>query len=184
MKTKPLEINDKILDKIISAAYGDAGFLDTIYVKKIINKHENAKLLFEQYSAVAKEVHKLKEEEFSVELLKLPRIKNLTNKEITNSFWIDLLSIIINRPLISTLAALIIISVITLSLINNKQIEYRYTPAEITLVEEQARKALDVVGKVFSETKITIRNEVLGEKVGNPIRKSMGIVNIIFNKGE
>jgi len=184
MNTKPFEITDEILDKLISTAYGDAGFLDKIYVKKLIRKHENVRLLYEQYSAVANEVHKVKEHEFPYQLTKPLPIRNVNYKEFKNSFWVDLLSIIINRPLISTVTAIVMITAVTVSLINIKQVEYKYTPIEITTADEQVRKALGIVSKIFNETKTTLRNEVLGEKVGTPIRESIGIVNIIFNKGE
>ena len=184
MNTKPFEISDEILNKLINTAYGDANFFDKIYVKNLIRKHENVRLLFEQYSAVANEVHKVKEDEFLTESIKNRYFKGINYKATRSSFWVDFLSIIINRPLMSTITAIILITAVTLSLINNKQVEYNYSAKEITLADEQARKALGIVGRIFNETKITLRKEVLGEKIGAPIRESIGVVNIIFNKGE
>ena len=62
-------MNDKLLEKIISVAYGDASFIDKIKIQRLAKKNKEVKELWESYRQTAAEVHKLKEEECPNELL-------------------------------------------------------------------------------------------------------------------
>jgi len=53
---------------------------------------------------------------------------------------------------------------------------------EIRIADKQARYALAIVGKIFDQTKITLKNEIFQDKIGRPIKESFGIVNKLFNE--
>ena len=183
-------MNDMLLKKIISAAYGDANLLDKIKINRLANKNKEVKELLESYKQTALEVHKLKEEEYPDELL--TGIENLTVKIIkqSNIFSADIFSIIFTRPLASAAAVLILVTFILLGIFMNRSIQHQYTKTEIENADRQTRQALDIVSKIFYQTNITLKEEVLNSRVAKPIRESIVIVNDLFaaenklNKGE
>ncbi|MFA7418503.1 MAG: hypothetical protein WCZ90_02365 [Melioribacteraceae bacterium] len=177
-RKKQFELTEEIKNKIIAAAYKDASCLDRISVWRLISKSEEAKFLFESYRATAIAVSKLSEEECPSSVIKT--IEDKTEKAVSNNFINDLYSIIFARPAISLAMVLVIVSVITFGVIRNKTVEYEFTQEEVIEADKQAQQALAIVGNIFKQTKTTLENDVLGDKVAKPLNKGFGILNNIF----
>lgn len=173
-------MNDKLLNKIISVAYGDAGFGDKIRIRLLANKNDEVKKLLECYRKTAEEVHKLKEEECPEELLNGIEGQTINVVKHSDTFVFDFFSIIFTSPLVSTAAAFVVIAMIMLGIFLNRSIQHQYTTAEIELADKQAKHALAIVGRIFNQTNHTLKEEVLNSRVAKPIRESMGIVNNLF----
>ena len=78
-------MNEKLLNRIISVAYGDADFFEKLKIYFLAAGNSEVKRLLSEYKATAKAVHKLEQEECPQEIL--ARVKNNTlNKE--NNFII------------------------------------------------------------------------------------------------
>ena len=92
--------------------------------------------------------------------------------------------------MISAAATVVLAVIIFLGIFANRSIQHQYTKAEIEYADKQARQALDIVSKIFNQTNVTLKEDVLNSRVAKPIRESMGIVNGLFttdnkfNKGE
>lgn len=181
-RKKYYELNDEMLDKIISVAYKDAGLKERIEVYRAASVNEEIKNLLKSYKETAKEVHEINEEEYPEELMHTRKLVNLPTERIKNYFLNDLIYIVFARPIVTTAVSVILIGALITALVLNRPVEYRYSESEIRLADKQAKYALALVGKIFNDTKITLNNEIFQEKIGRPIQESFGIVNKLFNE--
>ncbi|MDP3583149.1 MAG: hypothetical protein Q8S39_14535, partial [Ignavibacteria bacterium] len=100
-----------------------------------------------------------------------------TNKP---GFLNDLYTIAFARPVVSLAVVLVVISAITFGIIRNKTVEYEFTEAEVIEADKQAQQALAIVSNIFEQTKTTLEDDVLGNKVSKPLNKGLGIINNLF----
>ena len=184
--TKEFKISEELLSKIISAAYGDAGIKDKLIVRRHSKKHEEVRKTFEEYRAIASEVHMIKDNVCPEKLIQnLPGNYEVHNEK-RKSFSSDFYSMIFSKPFISATVSLVLIAAIVFGIFNNRPLQYQhnYSQAEIQFAEKQAEQAFAIVGKIFNETSSTLTNEVLESRVARPFGESAGIVNNLINKGE
>ncbi len=173
-------MDDKLLEKIISVAYGDATWIEKIKIHRLAKENSEVKELLENYERTASEVHKLTEEDCPDELLIKIRSKTLNVVKKSNTFTADFFSIIFRRPVISAAATIVLVVFILLEIFHNESMQYQYSRAEVELADKQARQALAIVGRIFNQTNVTLKEEVLNSRVAKPIQESMGIVNGLF----
>ncbi len=178
-RKKSFELNEEMVNKIISVAYEDASLLDRIKVMRAASRNNEVHNLLNLYKTTANEVKQLGEEEFSREIFKSIENRTVPVKRTTDKFIYDFISIILSRPIVSTVTSVILIAAIIASLIINKPVEYSYvyTTAEITEAEKQAGYAFAVVGNFFKETHSTLQKEVFGNAVAKPFGQSIRIIN-------
>ena len=179
---KSFNIDNDLLNKIISVAYGDASLKDKLHIRRLAGNREEVKKLLEEYRAVAAEVHSLKEEDCPQTLIHNLPVKALRRKSLS----MDLYSLIFSKPIFTAAVSAVLLAAVVFGIMNNKPIAYRhnYSQADVLLAERQAKQAFAIVGKIFNETSTTLKNEVIESKVAKPIGESLGIVNNLINKGE
>lgn len=179
---KSYELNEEMLNKIISVAYGDATFKDKFIVMRAAKQNPEIYKVFTSYKQTAKEVDVLREEEYPDDLLRNIVKKNFPKAKNTNSFLFDFYSVVFSRPFISATTTIILIGAIITTLIINKPVQYnyKYSEAEIISADKQVRQAFNIVGKFFKQTQSTLENEIMGERVAKPINEGIGIVNNIL----
>lgn len=181
--TKFYKIDEQLHDKIISAAYGDAGIVDKIKIYFLSKKYHEVKSLFEKYRSTSKAVHSLEKEVLPDELLEKVKIKTGFKETQKNSFFFDFYSFVFARPALSGFAtALLIIIIIISAFIKGPEFQTQYSKEEIALANRQTKQALAIIGKVFSKTEKTLKNEILAKRVGKPINEGLNIVNDLFNE--
>ena len=181
-RKEAFELNEEMINKIISVAYKDATLMDKFIVMTAAAQNPEIREMLSSYRQTAKEVEELHEEEFPDDLLKNVIRKNLPVLKNKSSFLFDLYSTVFSRPVISAVTTIVLITAIVTTLVVNKpaQISYRYSQAEINSADQQARKALAIVGKFFKQTQTTLENEIMNERVAKPINNGIGIVNNIL----
>ncbi len=182
-RKKSFELNEEMHNKIISVSYGDAPLLDRIKVMRAAATNDEVRDLLNSYKKTACEVKQLDLEEFPQELLKSVESKTVSLKKNTNTFFYDFYSIILSRPIHSAATTILLVAAMVLSLIINKPVQYNYSATEVNVAEKQAKYAFEIVDKIFKETNITLKKEVLGKAVAKPIYESIGVVNKLI-KGE
>jgi hypothetical protein len=181
-RKKVFEPNEEMINKIISVAYKDATLMDKFIVMRTAAQNPEIREMLSSYRQTAKDVEGLREEEFPDDLLKNVIRKNLPALKNKNSFWFDFYSTVFSRPVISVFTTIVLITAIVTTLIVNKpaKISYHYSQSEINAADLQARKALAIVGKFFKQTRSTLENEIMNERVAKPINNGIGIVNNIL----
>ena len=179
---KSYELNEEMINKIISVAYGDATLIDKFIVMRAAEQNREIREVLNSYKQTAKDVDALREEEYPNDLLKSVVKKNFPPVKNAISFLFDFYSLVFSRPIISAITIIILITTIVTTVIINKPVQYnyKYSQAEIVNADKQARQALAIVGRFFKQTQSTLEVEILGKRVAKPINDGIGIVNNIL----
>lgn len=180
---KQSEMDEKLLERVISAAYKDAPFWERLFVMWKAARDPEVKKLFKEYKTTAGQVHRLKEEACPESVIK--RVEKLTLKEEkeTHSFLLDVYGAVFSKPLWSAAMVFVIVSTLALSVYLRQHEQPRpYTQKEIALANRQASETLKMVGRILNKTKSTVVEEILPEKVSKPINESLSIVRNIIDK--
>ncbi len=167
------KIDEELLDKIIAAAYKDAGSIDRVKIYFLRKRNPEAERIFNEYRKTALSVK-------DIPLDKIPdRVLNSLRIEKTkeNKFFAF-------KPAYIFAVSLLIIT-ITVAILINKGGEKKpvYSKAEIELAEEQVKASLAIVNKVFRKTENLVQEEVMPKRVGKPIHKSLTIINDVLIGG-
>lgn len=181
--TKFYKIDEQLHDKIIGAAYGDAKIIDRIKIYLLSKKYPEVKLLFDEYRSTSKAVHSIEKEILPDELLEKVKTKTGVKEPQKNSFFFDFYSFVFTRPALSGFATVLLIIIIIISaFIKGPEFQTQYSKEEIAIANKQTKQALAIIGKVFSDTEKTLKNDILAKRVGQPINEGLNIVNDLFNE--
>lgn len=178
---KLIEPNEKLLNKIIAVAYNDAGIFDRYIVYRAAKRDKNIQNILKEFRVTAKEVHQITEEECPKEIIELIEQKSISLQTKSNSFTTDFITIVLNRPLISAAASVIVLGAVLIGLFSTRPIQPSYSKNEVETADRQARQAFAIVGKIFNQTEMTLKKEVLNDRVSKPINEGLEIVNNLFN---
>lgn len=182
-RTKSSDIDEKILEKIISAAYGDAGFFDRLAVKKLAEKNPAVKKLLREYSDTAAAVRNIEPEECPPSVLHYAEVLTGQKTESRKGFLSDLYTFAFAKPVLTLAVSVIIIAgVFSTIFIDRSSVRLNYTAEEIRAADLQTREALAIVGKIFESTNETLKNEILKNKVSPPVSRGMKVVNQLLDK--
>ena len=171
------KIDEKLLDKIIAVAYGDAGLYDRLIVWMHARRDPEIKTLLDEYRLTAYSVHSLDEKKLPEGNLKraIGRIGHGEETKPTVPF-IHLFDF--SKPLVpSAVIGIFIIIIVSVLFLHNPQPEQKYTKAEIELAQVQLEQSLAIVGKVFQNTEKTLDAEVISKHVSKPLNKGLIYLN-------
>lgn len=177
-------LDESTIDLIISAAYDDASWTDKIKVSKLIKKNSEAKKIYDEYRSTALEVNSLKEE-CPDHLINQVNLKIGNNKEEERSFSADLYLLLFKKPAITfTAVAIIVLTVLVSVFIKREQSETIYSRHQVEMAKRDAKAALFLVSSIFNQTEDKVTNEILKEEIGDPLNRSLKMINNIIYKGE
>jgi nitrogen regulatory protein PII-like uncharacterized protein len=164
-------ISEEYLDKIISVAYGDAGFIDEIKIYLDSKKYPEVKKILEEYRATAKEVNSLSQEEY--------RGRIPINRPEVNNWLLSYINIFIRKPVLSAAMALMITAGVAGYFIIDHNSNYMngYSKTEMITAEKQAKESFAIVASIMNRTKDKLENDVFGNKINKPIKESLTVVN-------
>ena len=187
MQKKELNsLDQKLIDRIINVAYGDAGFFELIYVHfKSISNNE-IKSLLDEYRRIAKKVHNIKQEEVPNYISeKINNIAGGTNKQdsifsrISSGFFY----FIGNKAVPATVFGLIFIVVISFFALKEQTPTYKYSKSEIELAQKQFKQSLAIVGRTFQKAEQSFNKEVLQNQINKNLNRGYFLVNNILTGG-
>ncbi|MFA8343404.1 MAG: hypothetical protein ACEPO8_10600 [Rhodothermaceae bacterium] len=182
-RKKSFKIDEKLLEKIVSVAYGNAGFIDKLGVRRLAKKYPEVKEALENYEKTAKELKKMDFSACPDELIEnVEKLINIDKKK-ERSLFSDLGSIFITKPLYSAAAVTIFVIAILFSTTLERNFEHsEFSKQEVEVAGEQVEKALALIGKVFNTARTTIEKDILTKQVSNPLNESVKSVNDLFTK--
>jgi hypothetical protein len=182
-KNNSVKIEESLLDKIIAVAYGDAGWIDRIIIRRMAKKDPLVKQLLNEYKLTAASVHKMKETELPARIGDAVRVKldEDTNSNPIGSF---IYARLFARPILSTgVASILIITICGILLFNEPAPEYTYTRAEIEIAQKQLQESIAIVNKVFRKAETELDTEVMPIHVGKQVNKSFNLLNDLLLGG-
>jgi hypothetical protein len=174
-------IDEKLLDKIIAVAYGNAGLYDRLIIWMNSKRDLEIKNLLDEYKLTASSVHSLDEKKLPETNLKSVYHK-IGQREKTKPAVPFIYSFIhsfnFSKPLVSSAAiGVIIITIVSVLLLYNPQPEQKYTKAEIELAQQQLGESFAIVNKVFQNTEKTLDADVISKHVSKPLNKGLIYLN-------
>ncbi len=173
----PEKINEEYLNKIISAAYGDSGFIDKIKIYLDSKRSPEVKKILDEYKATAMEIHSLKEEEYNGAVpIHHPQSSN---------FLLLYYGLFFRKPFLSTAAAVLLIGVLMSGylLVKEKPPAKKYSAEEIRTAEQQAKESFAIVADIFNRTEDRLKKDILQKNLGQPVQKSFAIINNYLKGG-
>jgi len=175
-------ISDKLLEKIISVAYGDSGWMVKFIINRKAKRNPEVRELLDEYKLTANSVHRLKQSEVPESVMHLVRVK--TNVKSENNFWSSVYIRFLSKPILSTaVAGVMIIAIASVLLFNQPKPQHKYTEAQIELAEKQFKESLAIVGRVFSNTEKEFDEEILNNQINKSLGKGFYLINDILIGG-
>ncbi len=180
---KHFELTEKYIDKIISAAYGDANLIDKIdiYIKAYSN--QQIRKIYNDYKEVAKSVKKISRDFAPAEVVDNVQKELNIHEKLSGTFFEGLFKFIIMKPAYSAAVLVIILSVSVIIFLRQPKQKPAYSNLQVTLAEKQVRESFDLVGKILARVQIKVTNQVLNNDVAKPIQKGTSVINNLFNGG-
>jgi len=173
MHEKNYKIDEETLDKIIAAAYKDAGLIDRLKIYFHTKKDDEVKRIYNEYRNTAENVKKIPLDDCPDSVIKSPGIKKVKEKK----------SFILKPAYVFAISFLVVSALVAVLLFQNKEKEPVYSKEEIELAEQQVKESLAIVNRIFRKTENLINEEVLPKRVGKPIHKSLSIINEVLIGG-
>ena len=177
------QINEEMITKIISVAYGDASIKDRAIVFFASRQNDEVSLLLDDYRKTARSVHSIQPEECPEELLNITTQSLGMKNNREKSFWLDLYTAFFARPLVSAAATVIVLAVIMMSLLFYKP-DYQngYSKEEIELANKQVKYALSMVKNALTKSNKILTEDILKNKVAKPIGEGINYVNTLLKE--
>jgi len=178
-----LEIDEKIVNRIISVAYGDANPFDKIKIYLLAARNNEIKRLLTEYKITAGSIKNLKKENCPDEILQKIKNNSGLEKKFLLTPVIKFLQTLIYKPATITAAVLIIAAGIALFMIFNKGGKEQYSEKQIQLAEKQVKQSLVLVNKIFNRTANKLEYDILREQVAKPVHEGVSTINELFRGG-
>ncbi len=178
-----LEIDERIVNRIISVAYGDANPLDKIKIYLLAARNNEIKRLLTEYKITAGSIKNLKNENCPDEILE--KIKDHTGmeKKFLFSPVIKFLDALLYKPAAIISAVLILAAGIAFFMLFNKGGRNQYSEKQIQLAEKQVKESLVLVNKIFNRTANKLEYDILREQVVKPVHEGVSTINELFRGG-
>ncbi len=171
-------MNEKLLNKIISVAYGDASIKDKLNIYLLSLKNEEIKKVLNEHKRIASAAHNLDLEECPDNVIEKVSESIKANNLRSKSMLVDLYSIFFRRPILSgAVATVIVLAVISTFIFERPEIKQQYTQQQIEQADSEVKYSLALVANVLNKTKRTIEKDVIQDKVNKPIKESLFIIN-------
>lgn len=180
------KMNQKLIDKIIKVAYGDAGIFDWIYIQLKAVISEEIKSILVDYRSTAKAIHHLKQEDTPDQIIEKvnqsiqPATKgNSIFSVISYGFF----SFFGKKAIPATVFGIIIVFVISLFLLREPAPTHKYSKAKIELAQKQLKQSLAIVGRAFQTAEKGFSEEILGNQINKNLNRGYYLVNNILTGG-
>ena len=168
-------MNNKIKELLIRAAYGDVTFIEKIKVAFVIRKNTEAKTLYVSYRKTAIKVKKLKRGNLpSVVADKLEALAS----ETTSSRQKAMFTI---SPGLAVAFSILLIALFTFTFLKKNTDYYgKYNKETVENATEETLASLKMVAQIFSQTKKIVVDNILVNKVSQPINNGLNQVEKII----
>ena len=176
------QIDENLLDRIISVAYGDANFLEKFKIYFLAARYDKVKRLLTEYKITVKAIHSINQEECPVEILENVEANTL-KKNGQFSLTIKFLYALLYKPILTVSTVLILISGMLFFMLFNKTNNNEYSEAQIKFAEKQLKQSLVLVNKIFYRTANKVEYDILRNQVAKPVHEGISTINDLFKGG-
>lgn len=176
----------ELLNKVNRVAYGDARLMEKITILWKAARDENLKHLLDEYKTTAKNVRKLEQVELPDYIIQNVNAKISSPKESENlltKISFAFFTFFSKRAIPVTAVSIVLITLMSFFLFKEPAPTHKYTKAEIELAENQLKKSLAIVGKVFTKAEESFSQDILNNQINKTLNKGYYLVNNILIGG-
>jgi len=171
-------VEEKLLNKIISVAYGESTFWEKLKINRLAKQNPKINTVLEQYKKVANKTRNLDLEYCPDEIIEKAKKTSSFRQNKENSLLFDLYSFVFRRPAVSTaIFSVFVLALVSTIIFKRPEIHQQYSNKEIELADQQVKHSLALIASVFKKTSLTVEKDVLTERVSKPIKESFNLVN-------
>jgi hypothetical protein len=178
-----LNIDEKLLNKIISVAYGDANLIDKIKVYLLAAENNEIHRLLAEYKITAIAAGKLEKKNCPDEIINNVKYNTGFGEKDMFSPAIKFLNTLVYKPVLTTAVVLVLAACITLFIFINNTGRNQYSDKQVELAEKQVKQSLVLVNKIFNRTANKLENDILKEQVAKPVHEGISTINELFRGG-
>ncbi len=182
MKSR-LDISEKLLNRIISVAYGDANLKDKIQIYFLASRNKEINRLLVEYKITTMAIGNLGKNDCPDEILENVKISTGITENGLFPPVIEFLNKLIYKPLLTTAVVLILVGGIVLFMLFNDMNRDQYSEKQVRLAEKQVKQSLVLVNKIFNRTTNKLENDILKEQVAKPVHEGVSAINELFRGG-
>ena len=180
------KFDQKLIDRIIKVAYGDAGIIEWFYIRFRALTNNEINSLLEEHKKTANAVHNLKQEVVPEHIIK--KVTDYTNsfnqrKPVVSLISYGLFTLRNKKAIPATVLGILIAIIFSFLLLTEPVQTSKYSKAEIELAEKQLKQSLAIVGKAFQKAENDFSNEILNKQVNKNLNRGYYLVNNILIGG-
>jgi hypothetical protein len=177
------EINEELSNRIVAAAYGDAGIFEKIKIYLLAVQSKEVKKLLNEYKQTASAVNNIQIDECPEEIIE--KVKSNSVKAEDNLFISILSSLnqLFRKPVYTAAVILILAaSVVSLFLFNRKSAN-QISDKQVAAAELQVKQSIVFVNRIFEKTAGRVENDILKNQVAKPVHEGISTINSLFKGG-
>lgn len=175
-------IEEKLLNKIIKVAYGEGNLFERTEVNYLAKKNPEVKRLLDDYRLTASVLDNITNEKCPDEILEKAYHK-ITAESRSAVLERKRFEFFLKKPLISAAAAVIIVGLFALFILERQKPNPRYSDVQVKQAEVQVKESLALIDRVFQNTRRTLEFDVLKKRVSPPLKEGINVVNNLFKGG-
>ena len=178
-----LNVDEKLLNRIISVAYGDANLIDKIRIYYMASRNVEINRLLVEYKITAKAIGNLEFKNCPDEIIENVKVSTGIQEQGLFSHVTGFLYSLIYKPLFTTAVILMIVGGTALYILFSDMNKNQYSEKQVQLAEKQVKQSLVLVNKIFNRTSNKLENDILKEQVAKPVHEGVATINELFSGG-
>ena len=172
-----VNINSKLIDKIINVAYGDASITERMIVNWKAARYDEVRKVLEEYKATANSVHNIKKGELPEYVVESVRRRIEFENESENLIS-KIYFALFAKPIFSAaVVSIFVLAIISMFLFRQPAETPKYSKAEIELAQRQLGKSIAILNKVFYKAEQKLDKEIINDRVSKQLNKGLNLVN-------
>ena len=172
-----VNINPKLINKIINVAYGDASITERMIVNWKASRNDEIRKILEEYKATAKSVHNMEREnlpEYVIESVRRRIEFENESENLISKIYFALFS----KPIFSaSVVSIFVLAIVSIFLFRQPTDTAKYSKAEIELAQQQLGESIAIVNKVFNKAEQKLDKEIINDRVSKQLNKGLNLVN-------
>ncbi len=172
-----VNINPKLIDKIINVAYGDASITERMIVNWKASRNDEVRKVLEEYKATANSVHNVGKENLPEYVIESVR-RRIEFENESENFISKIYFALFTKPIFSAaVVSIFVLAIISIFLFRQPAPTHKYSKAEIELAQQQLGESIAIVNKVFNKAEQKLDKEIINDRVSKQLNKGLNLVN-------
>jgi len=172
-----VNINPKLIDKIINVAYGDASISERMIVNWKAFRNDEVRRILDEYKTTANSVHSIRKEELPEYVIESVRRRIEFENESENLIS-KIYFVFFRKPIFSAaIVGMFVLALVSVLIFKQPATTSKYSKTEIELAQQQLGESIAIVNKVFTKAEQKLDKEIIYDRVSKQLNKGLNLVN-------